>query len=278
MQTDAITLVAFRPEHLDGARALSRQVEWPHRIEDWQMMLRLSEGAVALDADSRVVGTILVTAYEQDCAAINMVIVDGEMRGRGLGRRLMENAFKLAGSRPLMLTATADGLPLYKKLGFAECGEIRQHQGHARSVAAPEGVALAATGDIAAIKGLDRDASSADRSRLIDALAGTGTFAVIRRNGVVEGFAALRAFGRGEVVGPVVAANADDARALIAFFVAPRTDAFLRVDTPSDTGLADWLSEIGLVFVGGGVAMRRPGTLSRQQAVRRYALASQALG
>jgi predicted N-acetyltransferase YhbS len=278
MQSDAITLVTFSPEHIDGALTLSRQVEWPYRVEDWQIMLQLSKGAVALDADGRVIGTIMVTPYGQDCAAINAVIVDEAMRGRGLGRRLMENAFTLAGDRPLRLTATADGLPLYRKLGFAECGEIRQHQGQARNVTAQEGVAVATADDIAAIKTLDRDAFGADRGRLVDTLARVGQFAVIRRNGAVAAFAALRAFGRGEVVGPTVAASADDAKTLIAFFAATRTGAFLRVDTPSDTGLADWLSEIGLVHVGGGVAMRKPATDPHSHRVQCYALASQALG
>jgi predicted N-acetyltransferase YhbS len=278
MPTDTITLSTFGPEHVEGARMLSRQVEWPHRIEDWQMMLQLSEGVVALDAGGRVVGTILVTHYEPDCAAINMVIVDGKMRGRGLGRRLMESAFAIAGNRSLRLTATADGLPLYKKVGFAACTEIRQHQGQIRKVAAQDGAALASADDIAAIKSLDRDAFGADRGRLIDTLARTGELAVIYRNGAVVAFAALRAFGRGEVVGPIVAAHADDAKALIAFFAAARSGAFLRVDTASDTGIADWLSEIGLAYVDGGVAMRKPVAQAQHHRIRTYALANQALG
>jgi predicted N-acetyltransferase YhbS len=278
MQTDALPLITFGREHLDGALALSRQARWPHRRDDWQMMLELSEGAVALDADGRVAGTILATPFGPDCAAINMVIVDETMRGHGLGRRLMENAFLLAGNRELRLTATADGLPLYKKLGFAECGAIRQHQGHVQDIAAPEGVSLAAAADIAAIKNLDRDAFGADRGRLIDILAGIGKFAVIRRDGAVAAFAALRAFGRGEVVGPIVAAHVDDAKALIAFFAAARSGAFLRVDTASDTGLADWLSEIGLAYVDGRVAMRKPVAQAQHHRIRTYALANQALG
>ena len=69
---------------------LSRQAGWPHRLEDWQMALALSGGIVALDADGRVVGTVLVTPFRADCATINMVIVDEAMRGRGLGRKLMD--------------------------------------------------------------------------------------------------------------------------------------------------------------------------------------------
>jgi predicted N-acetyltransferase YhbS len=279
MRTDEVDLVMFGPEHIDGAVSLSRQANWPHRREDWQMMLELSDGTVVLDADGRVVGTILLTRYGQDCAAINMVIVDETMRGHGLGRKLMESAFAFAGERPLRLVATAEGLPLYKKLGFAECGTIRQHQGEVRVVAAPQGAALATGDEIAAIKRLDRDAFGADRSALIDRLARAGKFAVIRRDGVVTGYAALRAFGRGEVIGPIVATNADEAKALIAFFAASRPGAFLRIDTDSDSGLADWLGEIGLVHVGGGIAMSNHASMKPDHPrVRTFALTSQALG
>ncbi|HEV2677155.1 MAG TPA: GNAT family N-acetyltransferase [Aliidongia sp.] len=274
-----ITLTAFGPEHIDGAVALSRQAQWPHRPEDWRMALSLSAGTVAVDAAGHVVGTILLTRYQQDCATISMVIVDEALRGHGLGRRLMGEAMAHAGTRLLRLTATIEGLPLYQKLGFVECGEIRQHQGTVQTVASPGNVQDAGEDDLAGIKMLDRAAFGADRGALIDLLAASGRLAVVRRNGRVEGFAAIRPFGRGEVIGPVVAADPTNAKALIAFFAAPRTGAFLRIDTPSESGLSDWLADIGLAPVGGGIVMHVPsgiGTANPGTAI--FALASQALG
>ena len=142
MQTSQIDLVAFGPEHLEAAVQLSRQAGWPHRLEDWQMAFILSKGAVAIEG-GRVVGTVLTTSYEADCAAINMVIVDEAMRGRGLGRKLMDAALEIAGSRPLRLVATEQGLPLYEKLGFQKTGAIRQHQGVAGKIAALPGTEAA---------------------------------------------------------------------------------------------------------------------------------------
>ncbi|TGT68792.1 N-acetyltransferase [bacterium M00.F.Ca.ET.159.01.1.1] len=279
MQQGEIAIQAFGPDHIEGAVALSRQENWPHRPQDWQMALQLSSGAVALDDQGRVTGTILVTPYGMDCAMINMVIVDRNARGMGLGRRLMEQAFVLAEDRPLRLVATADGMPLYQKLGFAPSGTILQHQGSVTQLGAPDGVEAASADDLPEIKVLDRDAYGADREALIDALAERGQFAVIRRNGAIEAYAAIRPFGRGEVIGPVIAGNADNAKALISFFAASRPDAFLRVDTDSRTGIAGWLTEIGLGHVGGGVAMDRPSRTAAAQARRKvYALANQALG
>ncbi|MBB3350361.1 GNAT superfamily N-acetyltransferase [Rhizobium sp. BK049] len=100
MQTRQIEIAAFSPDHLEAAVALSRRAGWPHRPQDWQMALTLSEGVVAIEND-RVVGTVLITRYKRDCATINMVIVDETMRGRSLGRRLMEVALQIAGYRLL---------------------------------------------------------------------------------------------------------------------------------------------------------------------------------
>lgn len=279
MQTDAIGLAAFGPQHIEEAVALSRQAKWPHRPEDWRFVVELSSGAVALDGDGKVAGTILMTPYGADCATINMVIVDERLRGRGVGRKLMEKAFALAGDRQLRLIATAEGLPLYEKLGFVACGTVVQHQGVVQAIAPSQGVEPAVSGDLSAIKTLDSAAFGADRAALIDLLDRNGEFAVIRRGGAVAGYAACRAFGRGEVIGPVVATNKEDAKALITFFAAARPGAFLRVDTDRDIGLSDWLAASGLVEVGGGIAMRRPPAEKSEDApVKIFALANQALG
>ncbi|API56121.1 GNAT family N-acetyltransferase (plasmid) [Rhizobium leguminosarum] len=278
MQASQIEIVPFGPDHLEAAVALSRQAGWPHRTEDWQLALALSDGMVAVE-DGRVVGTVLVTPYKRDCATINMVIVDETMRGRGLGRKLMDAALLAAGDRPLRLVATTAGLPLYQKLGFHETGTVAQHQGLAGEIAAPAETQAATDADLPAIAALDRLAFGADRERLLSYFTGIGEFAVIRRDGHVSGFACLRPFGRGEVIGPVVAADLGEARKLIEHFIAKRPGQFLRVDTTAETGLSPWLAEHGLAHVGGGITMKMPLVhRGADPAVTTFALASQALG
>ncbi|MBZ9793144.1 GNAT family N-acetyltransferase [Rhizobium sp. 3T7] len=278
MQTCQIDIAAFGPEHLDAAVKLSRQAGWPHRLEDWQMALTLSEGVVAIESD-RVVGTVLVTPYKSDCATINMVIVDEAMRGRGLGRKLMDAALQIAADRPLRLVATTEGLPLYEKLGFRETGRVLQHQGIVGAIAEPGQTEQAAAADIEAIVALDRLAFGADREAMIAYLGKVGNFAVIRRDGHVCGFGAIRPFGRGETIGPVVAEGLEDAKALVSHFISTRTGLFIRLDTTAETGLSLWLAEQGLAHVGGGIAMMKPPIhRAADPAATTFALANQALG
>jgi len=88
--TAMLTFASFGPEHLDEACGLSHQGGWSHRREDWALALRLSRGVVAFE-DDLVVGAALATPFGT-VAAATMIIVDGAMRGRGLGRRLMDEA------------------------------------------------------------------------------------------------------------------------------------------------------------------------------------------
>lgn len=274
-----IDITAFGAEHLEGAVALSRGEQWPHRPEDWMMLQQLSAGVVALDADGKVVGTTFMTPYAEDYAMINLVIVDKSMRGLGLGRKMMERAIELAGNRPQRLTATQDGLPLYEKLGFVATGTVCQHQGLVQPVARPDGIETMQADDIDQIKAMDRMALAADRSELIDAILAQGQVALIRKAGQITAWAAIRAFGRGEVIGPVIANSLENARDLIAYHASSRSGCFLRVDTGSETGLSPWLEEIGLAHVGGGVTMRRPFSQDTEHpGPKVFALASQALG
>lgn len=157
MTAEQITLKTMTTEHLNDAVELSRHVGWPHRREDWELMQSLSQGVVVQE-EERVVGTILMTPYGDDAATVNMVIVDAAMRGRGLGRKLMEEALARAGERTCYLVATQEGLPLYDKLGFVATGKIVQHQRPGASVDAPAHVSWGEDCDHARLVVLDRAA------------------------------------------------------------------------------------------------------------------------
>ncbi|HEY0212410.1 MAG TPA: GNAT family N-acetyltransferase [Paenirhodobacter sp.] len=268
--TQTITLVPFEARHIDQAVRLSRQAGWPHRAEDWAFTLQFSTGVVALSGDT-VVGTALCSAFG-DQTRINMIIVEETARGQGLGRRLMDAVIALAAGRCMALVATADGLPLYRKLGFVPTGQVLQHQGIVANVVTPSAaVRRAGPDDLAALCAMDRVATGADRSAMIAGLMRIGT--IYRTD---TGYAALRDFGRGQAIGPVVAADRDTAQALIA--AAATSAGFLRVDTTSDMGIAPFLHDLGLAHVGGGTLMVCGTPQPTGDDFKTYALTSQALG
>lgn len=282
MTNQAIILEKMTPKHLDRALELSRQVQWPHRREDWELVQSISQGIAALQED-RLVATVMMTPYGDDAATINMVIVDAAMRGRGLGRKMLEEALAKAGERTCYLVATQEGLPLYEKVGFAATGETVQHQREPLRVDAPAHVTWSESGDHAYLVALDRAANGHDRSALIlmENLRERAKFAVIRDDGEIQAFAAIRSFGRGLVIGPVVARNASEARALIDFLLAHHQGSFVRIDTDVSTDLSGWLTGRGLNHAGCGITMRRSGAARKQSKPtyhRNYALVSQALG
>ena len=263
-------IVPFAPEHVAGALRLSREAGWPHRAEDWALTLSVSQGVVAL-LEGEVVGTALCSIFGE-VAAINMIIVDARMRGQGLGRRLMRAVLDIAGEGELRLTATTDGLPLYEKLGFEVTGHIAQHQGIARANAPEMPVRIGGAVDIAELVDMDRAASGLDRAALLGSILRTGDLLRAER-----GFAVLREFGRGRVLGPVVAQDAETARALIAAGATRCAGQFLRIDL-TDPALAAHAESLGLALAGGGTSMTKAARRVAETEFKTYALASQALG
>jgi GNAT superfamily N-acetyltransferase len=276
MNDETISFADFTADHLDGALALSAAAGWPHRRDDWALVFGLGRGFVAL-ADGRVVGTMLATP-QGDVAMLNMLIVEAGLRGRGIGRALMERALASTADRERRLVATAEGAPLYRRLGFVETGAIVQHGGACPVLAAPAGIEPARPDDHAAIVGLDRAATGADRTAMWAAFAGVAERTVLRRDGGVRGFAASRRFGRGEVIGPVIAETLDDAERLVVEALSRRAGGYVRIDTTGSCGLSARLAALGLPIVGGGIAMRSQARDRPPAGVGVFGLAAQALG
>ncbi|MDR7126662.1 GNAT family N-acetyltransferase [Pseudotabrizicola sp. 4114] len=263
-------LVPMTPDHLPQALALSQAAGWPHRLEDWALTLSVSKGVSAFEG-GRLVGTAICSAFGP-VATLNMIIVAEDRRGMGLGRRLMQHVIALAGGCEMRLTATEDGLPLYRRMGFIERGRIVQHQGLARAMK-PERPVRFGPADTDMLAALDTAASGMQRKALLARIAATGD--TLRTEG---GFALLRAFGRGHVLGPVVARDAGAARALMSAAAEQLAGQFLRVDLSAADPLAPHAEALGLAHVGGGTAMVHSARPCAPSDHHSYALASQALG
>lgn len=265
-----------------AAHALSVQLKWPHRLEDWAMLQRVAQGFVAED-QGRLIGTAF-TCPQGSHATIGLVIVDDEYQGQGIGRRLMEQAIEACGSRTAILNATLAGAPLYASQGFVDFGHVQQHQGQAlvpapQALAADERCRSLTAADHAELIQLANAATGLDRTAVLNDLFNVVEHSIgLERDGHLCAFALLRSFGRGRCIGPVVAETPEQARHLIAVLLAQVPDAFVRIDIPSDSGLAPWLEEAGLKHVDTVAQMARGTPPEATGAVRQFALVTQAIG
>lgn len=269
---------------------LSSAVRWPHKPDDWRFLARQGQGFVALDGDD-VVGTALYWQHGEAGGSLGMVIVSPEQQGRGIGRALMERMLDQLGTRLTLLHATPAGQPLYEKLGFNAVGSIDQHQGTARRpplMELPPGERLRplSTNDPDRLVTLASRASGFDRGRILPALLDVADGIAIERDGELLGFSLFRRFGRGFAIGPVVVVSGSDAEsltraraeAMIAHWLTLHEGRFVRIDTPSDSGLTEWLEVLGLERVDTVVKMARNGTPVVDDEVRQFAIINQAIG
>lgn len=274
-------LVPLTPAHLPQALSLSQALQWPYRLADWAFALALGHG-IAVEVEERLVGTALWWPYGDSHASAGMIIVAPWAQRRGIGRMLMDALLGQAGDRTIILNSTLEGRSLYAQLGFAAYGAIHQHQ----AVLATSPVAEAVSGSVrdcraddrAAILAIDRAASGMERANLIDALFPIAAVRVVEREGTVRGYGCARPWGRGIVVGPIVAADPEDARALISDLMAPHVGRFVRVDVTAASGLTPWLRGLGLPKVGDVTSMVRGQPLLSVGAATLFALSNQSLG
>jgi ribosomal protein S18 acetylase RimI-like enzyme len=279
---DGVQLRRFTDADLEAAEALTREMQWPHRPEDWRFGLAHGEGIVAV-RDSQVVGTAIRWLWGRRHATLGMVIVSQPMQGRRIGQHLMNALMAGLEGRAVLLHATAEGRGLYERMGFRITGEIRQHQGlalPAQLVALAEGERLRPLGrnDAKALVALDAKAAGMPRAAMVRQLLTEGDTVVLARGGEAVGFSILRRFGRGHAIGPVVAPDLDGAKALIGYWCSRHSGRFLRVDVEAASGLPEWLESIGLERVGMATSMVRGTGLERGLAHGGWALVNQAMG
>ena len=282
MAPDGVVLRAMQADDLGAAHALSLEVHWPHRLADWQLVFELGQGIVA-ERDGERVGAAMSWLWGPGHATLGLVIVDPRCRGRRIGFRMMQALLALLSGRSIWLNATQAGRGLYERLGFVRVGEVRQHQGTALSaplVALAEGWRLrpADHNDQASLIKLDALARGMPRDHLLTGLLTQADTVVLDYADQARGFAMLRRFGRGLVIGPVVAPDAAGAMALIAYLVGLSAGKFVRIDVDFDGGLTEWLESLGLLRVDMATEMLRGSMPAGEAVVRRFALVTQALG
>lgn len=291
MQTRSVTLVEsfslsaqpMTAYDIVKLHELSVSVGWMHRAQDWEMLLRVGQGIFVADEIGRAVAAAMWFALGERMAGIGMVITVPRLQEYGTGRWLMKQILEQIGDRNIALNATRAAYNLYCSLGFQPAQRVYQHNGFVGAVsevAAGSGPAIAMTdAHRDAIHQLDMKAYTAPRTAILDEIVGCSQGTVMLNGAGISGYALSRRFGRGYVIGPVVAANEEDALALVAPHVRARRGDFVRLDTHQAQGpLRDFLDASGIRLHDTATSMFRGADRYNLTGPKVFGLASQALG
>ena len=278
--------ISIRPlgvEDITSGWRLSSALAWPHRREDWAALLGTGRGVGAWTADDRLIGTAIWWPWSRDFGTFGMMLVDPSWQGNGIGRTMLRSVLTDAGSRGLRLVATEAALSLYQPEGFVAAGRVCQHEGRVDQRRAPPrhanaGIRAFVPADRVTLLALDAAGFGTSRDRAVGGLLNSGSTLVLEEDGQITGFAVLREFGRGQILGPVVAASEGGAIRLVAAGIA-RSRGLLRIDIRACARqLADWLTENGFPAVDVTTVMERNVADVHIRVPPCFALLSQSLG
>jgi predicted N-acetyltransferase YhbS len=255
---------------------LAADRDWPREEHKWRLLFEIGEVYGIVEPSGGVVGTTIVTRYDPG-AAISMVLVAARRERQGLGGRMMRHALERTGPGPVVLYATEYGRPLYERHGFAVVGRTTAHVGRWRGTA-DRVSRLATAADAEAIAALDAEVFGSDRTNLLARLPEFAGVRVVERDGTIAGYAASWRNASVDHIGPVIAADAQLARALIAELAAG-VDGPVRVDLGHDRpAVREWVTERGLEPGFTVSLMAVDGRLPDGDPRRQFAPLMQALG
>ena len=229
---------------------LKEQAGWNQTEADWHRCLALEpDGCFVAELDRTPVGTTTTCVFGS-VAWVAMVLVEASVRGRGIGRALMEAALaylKGRAVRTIRLDATPLGKPLYESLGFVSQFTLTRYAGVLPDPQRPvAGVEPVQRDQVAELVAVDRAVTGTDRHKLLFRLyeERPDSFRMVRSHGRLTGFLSARPHAHALQVGPCVG-TAEAAALLFADhqdrYAGERVVMDIPIDNPVATGLAERL-------------------------------------
>ncbi|PCI86532.1 MAG: hypothetical protein COB24_09460 [Hyphomicrobiales bacterium] len=253
-----ITIRKFTNSDTESCAIISNKLGWPMTVNDWNFASVLGLGTV-VEKSAELVGVGFIWPFKPDHYTLGLMIVSSDHQRQGIGKLIMQHLLDAAGESQIRLNATIKGLPLYRKLGFNDCGFIHQHQGYPTKIQMPPNANIRTMTaiDFDNILIIDKAASGLDRSTMLQLLAKFSSGIVIENQQGISGFAFCRKSGLGETIGPVIATSPEDAQDLMHYFI-NQAEGFLRIDLEIGAdSYGDFLTKAGLPMVNEIVAMKK---------------------
>jgi predicted GNAT family N-acyltransferase len=130
-------LRCLRESDLAGCMRLKEAAGWNQTAADWLALLRAApQGCFGMEVDGQVAATATAVVHG-GVGWVGMVLTGPEYRGRGLATALLTHSLAYLDTRveTVKLDATAQGEPLYRRLGFIEEAPIERWAGTVEAVA-----------------------------------------------------------------------------------------------------------------------------------------------
>jgi GNAT superfamily N-acetyltransferase len=224
---------------------LKEQAGWNQVEADWRRFLTIEpEGCFVAELDGVPVGTAVGCVFG-NVAWIAMVLVEAAVRGRGIGKVLVERAVAFVeeqGATSVRLDATPLGRPVYEKFGFVPQYELVRYAGTLElracqpraSAATQPTLRVAAADDYEAIFAIDRLATHTDRRKFLARLfhERRAHVHVVGRERQVEGYLTTRRGSQAVQLGPCIA-NGEAGERLLAGACRRLAGARVYLDVPS---------------------------------------------
>lgn len=123
-----LQLVLFDANDIPGLMDLSNSVGWDYDESEIKTVMMSGKIFGHKNAEGKIVSSAAIMAYDTNLASIGMVIVHANYRGLGLGKLVTQKCIESVSQHTaIMLVATKDGEPLYKKLGFTTVDYVHKY-------------------------------------------------------------------------------------------------------------------------------------------------------
>jgi ribosomal protein S18 acetylase RimI-like enzyme len=232
---------------------LCRAAGWNQLESDWRCFLESSPaGCAVAESHSGVAGTVATLRYEQKFSWISMLLVDPEMRHRGVGSLLLCEALRiLEDMETIRLDATPAGKMVYDKFGFVDeywLTRMKAMNPQPDPLPASSVVRPISRSDFPQILEFDREVFGADRRAILRRLyADAPEYAfVVESPSGLDGFTFGRHGFLAEHLGPVVASEESAARDLVSVCLNAHLGRPFLLDAPQfSQEWSQWLKSIG---------------------------------
>ena len=243
-----LTIRPMRRDDIPLGLELCRAARWNQLEADWRRLLAIEPGGLFVcEADGRPCATASTTSYGTQSGWIGMLLVHADFRRRGIGTAMIQRCIETLEAKrieSIKLDATDQGRPVYRKIGFRDERPIVRYAGAVPPGATPHrGVRPMAAADWPAVAALDRPAFGADRLRLLRRLAEDGRAVVARGAEGLRGFGFSRPGHDAAFLGPVVAADAEAALAVVETLLADLPEGQVFWDVLADHRAAVGMAE-----------------------------------